>query len=77
MSGSTQGKTANVDESQFDYSYMPGHVKERVRNWRSLSNGERLELTSALSVASWAKLGVFRDPGKPMDKTIRKASRMW
>jgi len=34
-----------------------------------------LILTSELSVAAWAKIGVVRDPSKPMDKTIRKITR--
>jgi hypothetical protein len=28
-----------------------------------------------LSEAAWAKIGVVRDPSKPMDKTIRRVSR--
>ena len=64
-----------VDESQFPYGYVPEHLAERVRNWRSLSVGERLILVSELSEAAWAKIGVVRDPNKPMDKTIRKVTR--
>ena len=66
---------SEVDESKFPYGYVPEHLKERVKNWRSLSVGERLELTSELSSAAWAKIGVVRDPSKPMDKTIRRAER--
>jgi hypothetical protein len=55
-----------VDESKFDRTYVPDHPKERVRNWRSLSPGERLELSLELSEAAWAKIGVVRDPSKPM-----------
>ena len=66
---------SEVDESKFPYGYVPEHLKERVKNWRSLSVGERLELTHELSVTAWAKIGVFRDPNKPMDKTIRKLRR--
>jgi hypothetical protein len=62
----------SVDESKFDYTYVPEHLKERVKNWRNLSFGERFELTHELSVAAWAKIGVVRDPSKPMDKTIRR-----
>ena len=65
----------SVDESKFPYGYVPEHMKERVKNWRSLSVGERLELTSELSLAAWAKIGVVYDPSKPMDKTIRKFRR--
>ena len=66
---------SEVDESKFPYGYVPEHLKERVKNWRSLSVGERLELTHELSVAAWAKIGVVYDPSKPMDKTIRKFRR--
>jgi hypothetical protein len=65
----------SVDESKFDYTYVPEHLKERVKNWRSLSFGERFELTHELSLAAWAKIGVVRDPSKPMDKSIRKFRR--
>jgi len=61
-----------MDESDFDYNYVPEHLAEKVRNWINLSVGERLVLTSELSVAAWAKIGVVRDPNKPMDKTIRR-----
>lgn len=64
-----------VDESKFPYGYVPEHLKERVKNWRSLTVGERMELTSELSLAAWAKIGVFYDPTKPMDKTIRRFRR--
>lgn len=62
----------SVDESKFPYGYVPKHLKERVKNWRNLSIGERLILTNELSVAAWAKIGVVRNPNKPMDKTIRR-----
>ena len=62
----------SVDESKFPYGYVPEHLKERVNDWRSLTVGERIELTHELSVAAWAKIGVVHDPSKPMDKTIRK-----
>jgi hypothetical protein len=65
----------SVDESKFDYTYVPEHLKERVKNWRNLTVGERLELTHELSVAAWAKIGVVHDPSKPMDKTIRRVHR--
>lgn len=64
-----------MDESKFDRSYVPPHLEEKVRNWRNLSVGERFILTSELSEAAWAKIGVVRDPNKPMDKTIRKFRR--
>lgn len=64
-----------IDESKFDYTYVPDHLKERVRNWRELSYGERLGLSFELSEAAWAKMGVVRDPTKPMDKTIRRVDR--
>ena len=65
----------NVDESKFPYGYVPEHLAERARNWRSLSVGERLILVSELSEAAWAKIGVVRDPKNPMDKTIRRVTR--
>jgi hypothetical protein len=64
-----------IDESKFDYNYVPEHLKERISNWRNLTVGERLELSFEMSEAAWAKLGVVRDPSKPMDKTIRRVTR--
>lgn len=64
-----------VDESKFPYGYVPEHLKHRVKNWRSLTVGERLTLVSELSEAAWAKIGVVRDPNRPMDKTIRRFRR--
>ena len=64
-----------VDESKFPYGYVPEHLKERVKNWRSLSVGERMGLTPELSRAAWEKIGVVRDPTKPTDKTIRRMER--
>jgi hypothetical protein len=61
-----------MDESKFDYTYVPEHLKERVKNHRNLSFSERLDLIAELSEAAWAKIGVVRDPSKPMDKTIRR-----
>lgn len=66
-----------IDESKFPYGYVAPHLAERVRNWRSLSVGERLLLSLELSEAAWAKIGVIRDPNKPMDKTIRRVTRVW
>jgi hypothetical protein len=66
---------SEVDESKFDYTYMPEHLKEKIANWQSLSVGERLSLSFELSEAAWAKIGVVRDPNKPMDKTIRRIKR--
>ena len=66
---------SEVDESKFDYNHVPEHLKEKVSNWRNLSFGERFELTHELSEAAWAKIGVVRDPTKPMDKTIRRVER--
>jgi len=66
---------SEIDESKFDYTYVPEHLKEKVANWRSLSFQERMELTSQLSLAAWAKLGVVYDPNKPRDKTIRRFRR--
>lgn len=63
---------AEIDESKFDYNYVPEHLKERKKSWRSLSTAERMELTWELSLAAWEKLGVVYDPSKPMDKTIRR-----
>jgi hypothetical protein len=64
-----------MDESDFDYNYVPEHLAEKVSNCENLSVGERLSLTSELMVAGWAKIGVVRDPNKPMDKTIRRVTR--
>ena len=64
-----------MDESKFDYNYVPEHLKERVKNWRSLSVGERMEPTSELSLATWERIGVVYDPTKPTDKTIRRFRR--
>jgi hypothetical protein len=64
-----------MDERDFDRNYVPPHLAEKVRNWRNLSVGERLNLTSELSLAAWAKIGVVYDPGKPTDKTIRRVTR--
>jgi hypothetical protein len=63
-----------MDEADFDHNYVPEHLKERVSNWKSLTVGERLVLTNELSVAAWAKIGVVRDPSKPMDKSIRRVT---
>jgi hypothetical protein len=64
-----------MDETEFPYGYVPEHLKEKVASWRDLSVGERLSLSFELSEAAWAKIGVVRDPDKPMDKTIRRVSR--
>ena len=64
-----------MDESKFDYTYVPEHLKEKVSNWRNLSFSERFNLTCELSEAAWAKIGVVRDPTKPTDKTIRRVTR--
>jgi hypothetical protein len=61
-----------ADETDFDYTYGPEHLAEKVRNWRNLSVSERSGLTSELSLAAWAKIGVVYDPSKPTDKTIRR-----
>ena len=66
-----------VDESKVPYGYVPDHLKQRVKNWRSLTIGERVSLTNELSVAAWAKIGVVYDPNTPMDKTIRRIQRKW
>ncbi len=65
-----------MEEEDFERSYVPEHLAEKVRNWRSLSVGERLDLTSELSLAAWEKIGVVRDPNKPVDKTIRRVQRL-
>ncbi len=65
----------SVDESKFDRTYVPEHLKEKVSNWRNLSSAERFDLCSELSLAAWAKIGVVYDPSKPMDKTIRRFRR--
>jgi hypothetical protein len=64
-----------MDEKDFDYNYVPEHLAEKVRNCKNLSFSERFNLTCELSEAAWAKIGVVRDPTKPMDKTIRRVER--
>jgi hypothetical protein len=64
-----------MDETDFDYNYVPEHLVEKVRNWRSLAFSERFILTWELSEAAWAKIGIVRDPCEPMDKTIRRVSQ--
>ena len=64
-----------MDERDFAHTFVPEHLVEKVRNWRNLSVGERLILTSELSVAAWAKIGVVRDPNKATDKAIRRVDR--
>jgi hypothetical protein len=66
---------SEVDESKFPYGYVPEHLKERVKNWPSLTVGERPNLTGELSEAAWAEMGVVSDPTKPMDKTICRFRR--
>jgi hypothetical protein len=51
-----------MDEADFDYNYVPEQLAEKVKNWKNLSVGERLNLTDELSVAAWANIGVIRDP---------------
>jgi hypothetical protein len=63
--------TSEIDESKFDYNYVPPHLERRVEDYRKLSMGERLELTWELSLAAWIKLGVVYDP----DKAIRRINR--
>ena len=67
-------KGVEIDESKFDYTYVPEHLAEKVRNRRNLSFSERFNLTCELSEAAWAKIGFVHDPSKPMDKTIRRVS---
>lgn len=66
---------SEVDESKFDYNYVPEHLKEKVKNHMNLSFSERFNLTFELSEAAWAKIGFVRDPSKPMDKAIRRVPR--
>ena len=63
-----------MDETKFDRSYVPEHLTEKIHNWSDLSVGERIVLTSELRLAAWAKIGVVREPDKPMDKTIRRVT---
>jgi hypothetical protein len=63
-----------MDETDFDYTYVPEHLKEKVKNHKNLSFRERFDLIAELSDAAWAKIGVVRDPTKPMDKTIRRVT---
>jgi hypothetical protein len=64
-----------MDETNLDRTYVPQHLAEKVSNWRNLSLSERFNLTSELSLAAWVKIGFVRDPGRPMDKTIRRGHR--
>lgn len=65
-----------MDETNFDRTYVPQHLAEKVSNWRNLSFSERFSLTSELSVAAWAKTGFDYDPNNPTDKTIRRVSHL-
>lgn len=60
---------------EFDRKSVPEHLKERVRNWRNLSVGDRLVLTHDLSEEAWARIGIIHDPNKRMDTTIRRIRR--
>jgi hypothetical protein len=64
-----------MDEKNFDRTYVPQHLAEKVNEWRNLSVSERFNLTSELSMAAWAKIGVVYDPSKPKDKTIQRVAR--
>src|SRR5271169_5512173 len=64
-----------MDEKDFDYTYVPEHLAEKVHNHKNLSFSERFNLIFELSEAAWAKIGVVRDPCKPMDKTVRRVTR--
>jgi hypothetical protein len=66
---------SEIDESKFDYNFVPPHLDGRVKDFLNLPIGERLELTWELSLAAWKELGVVYDPDKPMDKTIRPITR--
>ena len=66
---------SEVDESKFPYGYVPEHLKERVKNHKNISFSERFNQLAELSEAAWAKIGVVYDPGKSMDKTIRRLDR--
>jgi hypothetical protein len=72
VSESEQGDRPVVDESKFDRHYVPDHLKERVANWRGLSVPEKMELVSELSLAAWAKIGVYYDPNRPSNRQIRR-----
>lgn len=65
---------SEIEESKFDYNYAPEHLKEKVKNFESLSFSERFNLIDELSEAAWAKIGIVRDRSKPMDKTIRRVT---
>jgi hypothetical protein len=64
-----------MDETSFDRTYVPRHLAKRMCYWRSVSVGERLQLSSELSLAAWAKIGVVRDPSRPMGKMVRRVPR--
>ncbi len=64
-----------IDESKFPYGYVPPHLEDRVKNWRNLTPGERLELSFELSQAAWEKIGVVYNPDNPMNKSIRRITR--
>jgi len=63
-----------MDERDFDRTFVPERLAEKVHNWRNLSVGERLELMCELSLAAWARIRFVYDPSKPMDKTIRRVT---
>jgi hypothetical protein len=66
---------SEIDESKFDYNYVPEHLKEKVKNHQNLSFKERFDLIAELSAAAWAKIGVVYDPNNPMNKSIRRFRR--
>ena len=37
-----------MDEKDFDYTYVPEHLKEKVKNCMNLSFGERFDLIAEL-----------------------------
>jgi hypothetical protein len=64
-----------MDERDFDYTYVPEHLTEKVKNHKNLSFSDRFNLICELSEAAWAKIGVVHDPSKPMDKALRGVER--
>jgi hypothetical protein len=64
-----------VDESKFPYGYVPEHLKEKVKNCRSLTIPERMALVNELSLAAWEKIGVVYEPNHPRSKVLRRFRR--
>jgi len=65
-----------VNEAEFDYTYVPEHLAEKIRDWSDLSIGQRLTLVDEMRAAAWAKIGVVRDPNKPTGSPHASAMKL-